>query len=250
MAAVLFAALSYMWLTLPDVRDLKIENPTTTAFMRMRAEQAAAEGHPLRITHRWVSYEHISPMLKRAVIVAEDAKFWQHDGVDYEETRLSLEQDWAAGEFTRGASTISQQLAKNLYLSSSKSPARKLAELMITRRLEADLSKRRIFELYLNLIEWGDGIWGAEAAARVYYGAPSSSLSADQAAMLAGSIINPRIYSPAHPNARLMRRQKIILARMGDVTPPPNGPAPTPVEATPEPALQLPVSVGLPRIIK
>ena len=183
-------------------------------------------------------------MLKKAVIVAEDAKFWQHDGVDYEETRLSLEQDWASGHLMRGASTISQQLAKNLYLSPSRNPARKFTELLITRRLEAELTKRRIFELYLNLIEWGDGVWGAEAAARAYFGEPASALSAEQAALLAGAIINPRIYSPAHPNGRLLRRQQIILARMGEVTPPAN-------TSDQPPILPFPVEAGLPKgIIK
>ena len=233
-----------MWLTLPDVRPLKSGNPMTTAFMDLRAREAARAGRPVRKSQRWVRYEHISPMLKKAVIVAEDAKFWQHDGVDYEETRLSLEQDWASGHLMRGASTISQQLAKNLYLSPSRNPARKFTELLITRRLEAELTKRRIFELYLNLIEWGDGIWGAEAAARAYFGEPAGALSAEQAALLAGAIINPRIYSPAHPNGRLLRRQQIILARMGEVTPPPN--------SSDQPLiLPFPVETGLPKgIIK
>ena len=120
----------------------------------------------------------------------------------------------------RGASTITQQLAKNLYLSPSRNPYRKIAELFITRRLEAELTKGRIFELYLNVIEWGDGIWGAEAAARAYFGLPASALAPEQAALLAGAIINPRVYSPAHPNTRLLRRQQIILRKMGYVTPP------------------------------
>ena len=113
------------------------------------------------------------------------------------------------------------QLAKNLYLSPSRDPVRKLRELIIARRLEAELSKQRIFEIYLNEIEWGDGIWGAEAAARSYFGSPAASLSREQAALLAGAIINPRVYSPGHPNARLLRRQQIILSRMGGYTPPP-----------------------------
>ena len=233
-----------MWLTVPDVRRLKSENPTDTAFMDLRGREAADAGRPLHKSQRWVSYERISPMLKKAVIVAEDSRFWEHDGVDYEETRLSLEQDWARGRLMRGGSTISQQLAKNLYLSPSRNPARKLTELLITRRLEAELTKRRIFELYLNLIEWGDGIWGAEAAARAYFGEPASALSADQAALLAGAIINPRTYSPAHPNSRLVRRQRMILGRMGEVTPPANS---SDVPAN----FQLPVEVGLPKgIIK
>ena len=123
--------------------------------------------------------------------------------------------DWQRGRAIRGASTITQQLAKNLYLSPSRNPLRKLNELIIARRLEAELPKARIFEIYLNVIEWGDGVWGAEAASRTYFGVSASALSRDQAALLAAAIINPRVYSPARPPARLIRRQRIILARMG-----------------------------------
>jgi monofunctional biosynthetic peptidoglycan transglycosylase len=219
-AAVGFATVSWTWLTLPDVRPLRTSNPTSTAFMQLRAEEAARAGRPVRQEQRWMSYERVSNSLKRAVLVSEDAKFWQHDGVDYEEVRLALEQDWAGGRLIRGASTLTQQLAKNLFLSPSRNPYRKLAELLIARRFEAELTKRRIFELYLNLIEWGDGIWGAEAAARTYFGTPASNLSVEEAALMAGAIINPRTYRPDHPNGRLIRRQQIILSRMGDVAPP------------------------------
>lgn len=219
-AAAGFGALAFTWLTLPDVRSLKTENPQSTAFMRIRVEEALRARRPLRLRQRWVSYDQIAPALRQAVLVSEDGRFWQHDGVDYEELRISIQQDWARGRFFRGASTITQQLAKNLYLSPSKTPARKFAELLLTRRLEAELSKRRIFELYLNLIEWGDGIWGAEAASRAYFGIPAGALSAPQAALLAGAIINPRVYSPGNPNAFLLRRQQTILQRMGAVTAP------------------------------
>ena len=114
-------------------------------------------------------YARISPNLKKAVIVTEDSAFWQHEGIDYEQLRESMETNWERGEFARGASTITQQLAKNLYLSPSKNPIRKVKELLITRRLEVELSKQRILEIYLNVIEWGDGVWGAEAAARRYF---------------------------------------------------------------------------------
>jgi monofunctional biosynthetic peptidoglycan transglycosylase len=164
---------------------------------------------------RWTTYSRISPALKRAVIVSEDAAFWAHDGLDLDELRVSLEDSVRRGVAPRGASTITQQLAKNLYLSPSYNPHRKLVELMIARRLEAELSKVRIFELYLNVIEWGDGVWGAEAASRRYFGKSASDLSVEEAALLAGAIINPRLYSPARPNARLLRRQQIILGRLG-----------------------------------
>ncbi|HET9371387.1 MAG TPA: monofunctional biosynthetic peptidoglycan transglycosylase [Vicinamibacterales bacterium] len=220
-AGATLMTLGYMWLTLPDVRPLKTKPPESTAFMRLREAEAVAAGRKPRRVQRWIPYSRISPTLRRAVLVAEDAAFFDHEGIDYDELRASIEKNLAKGQIIRGGSTITQQLAKNLYLSPSRNPLRKIKELMIARRLEAELSKARILELYLNLIEWGDGIWGAEAAARTYFNTSASDLTADQAALLAGAIINPRIYSPGRPNARLLRRQKIILGRMGMVTPPP-----------------------------
>lgn len=239
-AVILLGCLSYSWITLPDVRVLRQQNPTSTAFMRIRADEARGAGKPAHAVQRWMPYGRISPLLKRAVLVAEDAAFWEHEGVDFEELRASIETKWTRGGVLRGGSTITQQLAKNLYLSETRNPYRKIVELMITRRLEAELSKARILELYLNLIEWGDGIWGADAAARTYFGRPASDLSAEQAALLAGAIINPRIYTPRKPNARLLRRQQIILRRMGDVAPPPppradEGPVTPPSDPAPVP---------------
>ncbi len=231
-AAAGFAVVAYVYLTLPDVRVLAKSNPPSTAWMEMRAAEAAREGKSTRRVQRWVPYSRISQNLKRAVLVAEDAAFWDHEGVDLEELRKSIEVNWEQGRAVRGASTITQQLAKNLYLSPSRDPLRKLRELIIARRLEAALSKARIFEIYLNVIEWGDGIWGAEAAARAYFGIPASALSRQQAALLAGAIINPRVLNPARPTARLQARQRIILGRMGDVTPP----APVPVAVVPDAA--------------
>jgi monofunctional biosynthetic peptidoglycan transglycosylase len=132
-----------------------------------------------------------------------------------------MEVNWERGEFARGASTITQQLAKNLYLSPSKNPVRKVKELLITRRLEAELPKQRILELYLNEIEWGDGIWGAEAAAHRYFHKSASELTQQESALLAAAIANPHIMNPAHPTARLRRREEMIMRRMGAVTPPP-----------------------------
>jgi monofunctional biosynthetic peptidoglycan transglycosylase len=217
--------------------------------MRLRAGEAAREGRDPRVSRRWLSYSRISPALKRAVLVTEDAAFFDHEGIDLAEIRASIALNLARGAAIRGGSTITQQLAKNLYLSPSRNPYRKVVELMIARRLEAELSKARILELYLNLIEWGDGIWGADAAARAYFGRPASDLTREQAALLAGAIINPRIYSPARPNARLLRRQQIVLARMGGVSPPTaaesrpsvSPPSPEPPVPSPEP-MELPVS--------
>jgi monofunctional biosynthetic peptidoglycan transglycosylase len=212
--AIVFATIAFVWITAPDVRPLRRENPPTTAFMDLRAAEARAAGSPVKKSQRWVGYDSISPYLRRAVLIAEDDAFFQHDGVDYAEVRAALNDTIEKGEPLRGASTLTQQLAKNLYLSPSQNPFRKVTELIITRRLEAELTKRRIFELYLNVAEWGDGIWGAEAAARAYFGVAAADVSAEQAALLAGALINPRRYSPAHPNGRLLARQAIILKRM------------------------------------
>ena len=218
--AVAFALLAYSYLSLPDVRPLKTSNPSTTAFIELRAREARAKGQTPRRVQRWVGYNRISGEVKRAVLVAEDAAFWQHEGVDLEQLQESLEADLARGQFLRGGSTITQQLAKNLYLSPSKNPVRKLRELIIARRLEAELKKSRILELYLNTIEWGDGIYGVEAAARTYFHVSAAELGATDAALLAGAIINPRVHNPARPTGRLIRRQQLILRRMGAVTPP------------------------------
>jgi len=218
--ALVFAAAAYTYLTLPDVRGLAAVNPKITAFMELRFRESERAGKPYRFDQRWVPYSRISPNLRRAVLAAEDSAFWQHDGIDVEQIRVAVKQAIERGDVPRGASTITQQLAKNLYLSPARDPFRKLRELVITRRLEAELSKQRIFEIYLNVVEWGDGVWGAEAAARTYFGIPASALSRQQAALLAGALINPRRYNPGHPPSRLLRRQRIILARMGTVEAP------------------------------
>ena len=227
-----FVTAAYIYLTLPDVRPLRAANPSTTAFMELRAREAHDKGVPVTRDWRWVPYARISPNLKKAVIVTEDGAFWEHEGIDYEQLRESIETNWERKEFARGASTITQQLAKNLYLSPSKNPIRKVKEILITRRLEVELSKQRILELYLNAIEWGDGIWGAEAAARRYFHKPAAALSATESALLAAAIANPHLMDPGHPSARLRRRQQMIMHRMGAVTPPP--------VVTEPPAVQLP----------
>jgi monofunctional biosynthetic peptidoglycan transglycosylase len=240
-----FGCAAYAYLTLPNVRLLRTTNPATTAFIELRAREAAAKGDTPRRLQRWVPYGRISPNLTRAVLVAEDGRFWQHDGVDYEQLRDAIEVNVERMEFFRGASTITQQLAKNLYLSPSKNPIRKLRELLIARRLEAELSKQRILELYLNVIEWGDGIYGAEAAARQYFRTSAAQLGPQEGALLAGAITSPRVFDPAHPTSRLRRRQQMILRRMGNVTPPPSDMAPPPA-ATPELA---PAPMSAPEIL-
>jgi monofunctional biosynthetic peptidoglycan transglycosylase len=230
-----FGYAAYVYLTLPDVRPLARTPPASTAFMDLRDREARAAGRTPRHVHRFVPYNRISADLKRAVLVAEDAAFWDHDGVDYVELQKSIELDWARGQLLRGASTITQQLAKNLYLSPTRNPIRKIRELIVARRLEGALTKTRILELYLNLIEWGDGIYGIEAAARTYFGVPASALNARQSALLAGAIINPRLLNPAKPTARLQRRQQLILSRMGAVQPPNDPVKAAPAQSSPAP---------------
>ena len=213
-AAASVLALGFVVVTLPDVRPLLTAPPVETAFMRVRQRQAHAEGRPLKQDYRFVPYARIAPTLKRAVLVTEDSGFWEHDGIEIEAMKESLEASLAKGAIVRGGSTITQQLAKNLYLSESKDPLRKVRELMIAHRLERVLSKTRILELYLNVVEWGDDTWGAEAASRHYFRKPASALSASEAALLAGALINPNVYNPGHPPRRLQRRQAMILRRM------------------------------------
>jgi monofunctional biosynthetic peptidoglycan transglycosylase len=254
--AVGFSYGIYIYLTLPDVRGLRTSNPQSTAFQELRERQARSRGQTPKKIQRWVPYGRISPNLSRAVLVAEDAKFWQHEGIDLEQLKESIEVNIERGEFARGASTITQQLAKNLYLDPAKNPIRKVREMLIARRLEAELSKQRILELYLNVIEWGDGIWGAEAAARTYFGKAAAELGPQEAALLAAAIANPHIFDPGHPSAKLRRRQQLIARRMGTASPPPavagseseDGPqAPVQVPIEPVPALPSPgVPAGLP----
>lgn len=215
-----FGCAAYLYLTLPDVRVLRTDNPEETAFMRLRTQEAVMAGKEPRRAYKWVPYNRISGHLKRAVLVAEDSAFWEHDGIDLQQIKESMEINLERREFARGASTITQQLAKNLFLTPSKNPVRKARELLIARRLEAELTKQRILELYLNVIEWGDGIWGAEAAARKHFGKSAAALTAEDSALLAAAIINPRVLDPGRPSARLRRRQQMIMRRMGAVTPP------------------------------
>ena len=206
--------LTYEIATFPRVGKLTRENPGLTALMELRNDEMRAEGRMPRRYQVWMPLNRISAHLKNAVLIAEDAAFFQHEGLDYNEIREAIKINAERLEFARGASTITQQLARNLYLSPSKNPIRKLKEVVLTLVLERHLSKKRIFELYLNVIEWGDGIYGAEAAARSYYGKSSSDLSSEEAAALAAVIINPRRYSPLHPGKGMRRRISIIQDRM------------------------------------
>jgi monofunctional glycosyltransferase len=189
-------------------------NPTSTAFMRARLDVMREKDPAATIQYAWVPYDKISGNLKRALIVAEDAKFADHEGFDWEGIQKALEKNQKKGKVVAGGSTISQQLAKNLFLSGERSAIRKGEEALITVMMEAILDKERIFEIYLNVIEWGDGVFGAEAAAQHYFNVPASRLSREQSAKLAAIVPRPRFYDK-NRNARwLLWKTEIILQRM------------------------------------
>jgi monofunctional biosynthetic peptidoglycan transglycosylase len=200
--------------TFPDVAQLAVRPPATTAFMEERRRELRAAGKSDAIDYRWVPYARISPYLRRGVLVAEDDNFYEHDGIDVKGLREAIRKDWERKKLTRGGSTITQQLAKNLYLSKSRNPLRKIKEYFIARSLERHLSKKRILEIYLNVVEMGERVYGAEAASRFYFHEAASALTPQQAALLAGCLPNPRIMSPAAPNKRLRFRQRMVLSRM------------------------------------
>jgi monofunctional biosynthetic peptidoglycan transglycosylase len=189
-------------------------NPGTTSIMERRLEALRAKNPKAVLKHQWVDYERISPHLKRAVVIAEDAKFIDHEGFDWEGIQRALERNQRRGKVVAGGSTISQQLAKNLFLSGERSVVRKGQEAIITLMLEAVLSKRRILELYLNVAEWGEGVFGAEAAARHYFGASAASLEPAQAARLAAMLPRPRFYDRNRGSQYLATYTERILARM------------------------------------
>ena len=206
----------------PDLSKLKKENPKKTSFMEYREEEWKKKGKKIRIQKKWVSLSRISPYLMKAVIIAEDDKFWSHKGFDLDAIQKALEKDIEKGKFKFGGSTISQQLVKNLYLTPSKNPLRKAKEAIITWRLEKTLPKRRIFELYLNVVEWGEGIFGIEAAAQYYYSKPAGAISPQEAAHLAAVLPNPRKYRPTSASKYVEKRATIIydiMVKRGIVVP-------------------------------
>ena len=212
MLAVAYVA--YEWITFPNVSQLEDQWPKTTAFMEQRKAELRSEGKDDTIQYQPVPYSQISPYLRRAVLVSEDNDFYEHNGVDVEALKEAVRKDWQKGQITRGGSTITQQLAKNLYLSSSRNPLRKIKEYFLARSLENHLSKKRILELYLNVVEMGERVYGAEAASRAYFHTSAAAINPSQAALLAGCLPNPRVMNPGSPNKRLRARQSIILGRM------------------------------------
>ena len=206
------AALWVVWL--PDVSPLKKNPPKTTAYIELRKRQAKAAGRKLDLRWTWVPSGSISENLKRAVVTAEDDEFWRHDGVEWSAIRSAYERNRKAGRFAAGGSTITMQLARNLYLSPSKNPLRKAKEILIARRLERELGKRRILELYLNVVEWGKGVFGCEAAARVYFGISCAELSYEEAVAMAVVLPNPRRWNPAKRGPYVERNSARIMGRI------------------------------------
>ena len=218
---VFTAYLTYLTVSLPSVDFLRSKNPDTTSLMTARAAEAGAKGVEPKHVQYWVPLTDVSERVIQAVRMGEDAAFFSHSGFDFHEIRESVRKNFQRGKYARGASTITQQLAKNIFLSTEKSLQRKLKEAVLTYRLENGLSKKRILELYLNVIEWGDGIYGIEAAARAYFGKPAKYLDAAEAAFLAAMIPNPRRLNPAKRFDSLKVRQERILgwmARAGFLT--------------------------------
>ncbi len=195
----------------PNVAYLRHHRPGKTAFMLYREKQWKKEGLTgKRIIQRWVPYSRISPYLKKAVLISEDDRFWHNDGFDFGAIEAAMVADIKAGRFKFGASTITQQLARNLYLSPSKNLLRKMKEAILTWRLNRDLPKRRILELYLNVAEWGDGIFGIGAASYHYFGKPASALTPMEAARLVSILPNPLRFSPVKPSGFVKRRSRAI----------------------------------------
>lgn len=210
LCGLLLALAVYEYSRLPDVTALKRRNPTTTALMELRDAEYLQRGLRPRRQQIWVPFAAVSEYLKRAVLVSEDASFFSHGGIDLYELKESFKKDWEEGRLKRGASTITMQLARNLYLDPSKNIVRKLREIAIAWKLEQALSKRRIFELYLNVVEWGPGIYGVEAAARHYFLKPATSLDPIEAATLVALLPNP-----LKPEEKSLRyRRNLILVRM------------------------------------
>ncbi|HSR50813.1 MAG TPA: monofunctional biosynthetic peptidoglycan transglycosylase [Acidobacteriota bacterium] len=213
LAAVMVLGLVEYW-TWPDVASLREERPSSTAFIDLYRAGRRRSGLSDEVAWTWVGYDQISPHLKRAVLAAEDINFFGHDGFAAEEIEAALKEAWEEWELPRGASTLTQQLARNLWLSPSKNPLRKVREALLTRQLEAHLEKRRILEIYLNVVEFGTGIYGAEAAARHYFSKPASDLSPREAAQLAAGLPRPKSWNPASESPSYARRVDLVLERM------------------------------------
>jgi len=211
---IIYAVVLYQSWLLFHVLYWKHNEPKNTAFMQSQLESIRENNPKAILNHQWVSYRQISYEMKRAIIVAEDSKFLQHHGFDYESIQNALKKNLEQGSITVGGSTITQQLAKNLFLSEKKSILRKVQEAIITVMLETVMSKQRILEIYLNVIEWGNGVFGVEAAAQHYFGQTAATLNADQATYLAAMVTNPRYYDTHRKSEHLLKKKDILLKRL------------------------------------
>ena len=201
-------------ITWPDVAALAKENPQTTAFIEAYREELAADGKKDAVEYRFVPASRISEAMKRAAVCGEDLEVFSHHGFSEHEMKEALKDAMEDGKKLRGSSTITQQLAKNLWLSPSRKPLRKVKEALLTRQLEKSLSKKRILELYLNVAEFGPGVYGVEAAARRYFGVSAAELGESQAAAIAAGLPSPKRWNPAAQSKTARKRANIILARM------------------------------------
>lgn len=215
LAAAAWVLLSCAWyLAFPNVSDLAKANPKLTAFMEYRQAQWRQQGRSLTVRQQWVPLSAVSPALVSAVLIGEDDKFYAHEGFDFEAMSEAMEKNINRGRIAAGGSTITQQLAKNLFLTPDKSPMRKIKEAILAWRLERNLKKRRILELYLNVAEWGEGVFGIEAASRKYFGKPARDLDARQAARLAAVLPNPIRFNPLGTSRYVENRANAILKVM------------------------------------
>ncbi len=206
--------LGYEYGSLPNPASLEKENPKTTALIEARAEEAREKGTKPRRNQVWVPLSRIAQPAVDAVLISEDARFFQHEGVDLTETRIALQEAWERKKLGRGASTLTQQLAKNLWLSTDRSLLRKLKELILARRLEDQLTKKRILTLYLNVAEWGDGVYGIEAGARRWFGVSAAELTPAQGAILAAMLPAPRKWTLESGSKPLQTRALRIIERL------------------------------------
>jgi monofunctional biosynthetic peptidoglycan transglycosylase len=204
----------YSLFSIRDLCALAKQNPKTTAFIEQRKDDWIEKGSKRKIYQKWAPLSAISPNLRRAVIVAEDPNFYHHHGLDFYAIKLAFRHNWEERDLEIGASTITQQLMKNLYLSSSRNPLRKYREAILALRVERCVPKNRILEIYLNVIEWGESTYGAEAAARRYFKKSAAALDSNEAALLAAMIPNPKVLNPLKKNRQLYKRQQRILRRM------------------------------------
>lgn len=209
--------LGWSWYTLPDPTALRTRTPESSALMILRTQEASRKQRTYRLHHQFVPLSRIAPVLQRAVVLGEDQNFWRHEGLDWGELRKAVDAAFKQGKLGRGASTITQQTAKNLYLSNERSLWRKGKEVLLARRMEKAVSKQRILELYLNFAEWGDGVFGVEMAARRYFKKSASQLDAAEAAVLTAMLPSPLTRDPRQPNQNLKRRARKIGALLVQV---------------------------------